>query len=135
MFLALDKDAVLKTATGLNSSVEDLEVEGSKDSRVILAYWPLPTSNFKDWYLRCLRDLRQKGEVPPDEAVTKWASQGIDGLGYIHYEDMSQADIECHSVFIDKKDDLKLRDFDEEKSASTPYFSRSRCYPGRVRSR
>lgn len=58
-----------------------------------------------------LRDLRQKGEVPPDEAVVRWAGQIVDGIGYIYSKDVLQADIGCHNLLLDKNGDLKLCDF------------------------
>ena len=128
---ALDNDTVLKTATGLHESMQDLEVEHRiyerhglhlrilrcirVDSRgLILERLVCPLR-------RRLRDLHQKGDVPSDETIMKWAAQIIDALGYVHSKEVLQADIGCHNILLDKNDDLKLCDFggssiDGEKS-------------------
>lgn len=118
---ALDDDTVLKTATGLYTSVHDIEVERRIYERL----------GFHPCILRCirveprglvlerlvcplrkhLRDLHQKGDVPSDDHVRKWAGQIVDGLGYIHSKGVLQADIGCHNLLLDKNDDLKLCDF------------------------
>lgn len=118
---ALDEDTVLKTATGLYSSVQDLEVERRIYER--LNYHPcivrcvgVETRGLVLERLVCslrkrLRDLRQKGEVPSDETLMKWAGQIIDGLDYIHSKNVLQADLGCHNLLLDENDDLKLCDF------------------------
>ena len=137
---ALDENTVLKTATGLEPSVQDLEVEGRIYERLgphpcILRCIHVESRGLVLERLVCplrkrLRDLHQQGEVPSDETLMKWAGQIIDGLGYIHSNDVLQADIGCHNLLLDKNDDLKLCDFggasiDGEKS-TVCYERRSR---------
>lgn len=137
---ALDEDTVLKTATGLNFSVHDLEVERRIYERLschpcILRCIRVETRGLVLERLVCplrkrLRDLRRKGEVPSDETLMKWAGQIIDGLGYIHSKDVLQADIRCHNLLLDENDDLKLCDFGgssiDGEGATVCYERRSR---------
>ena len=129
MRIALDDNTVLKSTTGLDGSVQDLEA--GSGLVFIHAYYDESAWNLEDCPLqKRLRDLHQKGDVPSDETITRWAGQLIDGLDYIYSKEVLQADVGCHNLLFEKNDDLKLCGFagasiDGDK-ATVVYERRSR---------
>ncbi|KAK8102507.1 hypothetical protein PG984_015653 [Apiospora sp. TS-2023a] len=61
-----------------------------------------------------LREMRQEdGSIPRESwiQVGRWAYQAAQGLGYIHEHNVIQADVGCHNMLLDRRDNLKLADF------------------------
>ncbi|KAK8092964.1 hypothetical protein PG999_014551 [Apiospora kogelbergensis] len=50
----------------------------------------------------------------------RWAYQAAEGLAYVHSQRVIQADVGCHNMLLDRRDDLKLADFSGSSITDMP---------------
>jgi serine/threonine protein kinase len=133
--LLLDKRRVIKIPLGSPQSLNDAEIEREVYRRL--------TKNPSPYIAKCYdyedsrgiiierlehtvrHRLRQLDPAPAGDEVLKWALHAARGLAFLHSRGIVQADVGCHNMLLDSRQNLKLCDFSgcsiDGKDASVCY--------------
>lgn len=121
VLLLNDDHRVIKTPLGSPRSLNDVETEREAYRRLAKNPSPYITKCYDyedprgiilerlDKTVR--HRLRRGSSAPTQNDVLKWAMQAAQGLAFLHSRGIVQADVGCHNMLLDSKENLKLCDF------------------------
>ena len=145
---ALDQDTVVKKAPKSENEycdkqfVEDHLIERSiyerlgDHPRIYKYYYPvrrgLVLERLDGPLRKCLLDLANSKQLPSPKQAMKWSIQTAQGLSYLHQKAVLQADLGCHNLLLNQRDEVKFCDFGGSSIDGQPptvcYESRSQSY-------
>jgi serine/threonine protein kinase len=135
LVLLLDDCTVIKIPLGSPRSINDINTERKAYSRLAKNSSPYITKCYDyedprgiilERLDKTVRSRLRRGDSTPTQAdVLKWAMQAARGLAFLHRRGIVQADVGCHNMLLDSKENLKLCDFSgcsiDERDASVCY--------------
>ncbi|SPO07011.1 uncharacterized protein DNG_09705 [Cephalotrichum gorgonifer] len=127
----IDETAVVKVPIGFPASISAFErerevyhilAEAKNESPYVLKCFQAELrsglvlercqGSVRDELLRMHMEVPHKfGDAEATERAIRWSFQAASGLGFLHSRGIIQADVGCHNMLLDERDNLKISDF------------------------